>query len=188
MTEANTDNQIDQVEKAFKPMTMTVEAGGKEYVIKPLVTRQIFLVLRNVEPIIDGLMQLVGTVSPQAVGSPLGGSADEADQPVNTLADDNRAMDDVRAYVKLIAEHGERIIELVAVALDIKISTAGNFQADETYNIVKAVIAVNKDFFMQRLAPIIGIGTSQPERNALANAVNQAISRKDGDGETHYNN
>lgn len=58
--------------------------------------------------------------------------------------------------VELIAEHGDEIIKAVAIATDINVADIQTAAADEFIELATVVFEVNADFFVRRLAPIVG--------------------------------
>lgn len=61
--------------------------------------------------------------------------------------------------VGLIAEHGERLIDAVAIATGKPFEWVAEGEADEFAQLVKAVIEVNADFFAKKVVPQLeGIG------------------------------
>lgn len=183
MTDA-TQQHAEAVE-AFAPETRQIAAGGKSYEVKRLETRQIWPTLRAGLPIIEGLATLVGTA-----GSPLGGDATRPGQSPDAKQGGALASfvgPEVARFLEIMAEHGERITEIIAIALDEKISTVGHFEPQETYLALKAIIEVNRDFFTTRVAPLLGLNQGEPGRSALAEAV-QKVMQTPGGGETPSSN
>lgn len=190
------DQQNAEAVEALAPLTRTITGAGKQYEVKRLETRQIWPTLRAGLPIIEGLVGLVGpaTASP-AADSPLGSSPQGGQPPVSsTTATDDQASNltklvgpEVTGFLQMMAEHGEKITEIVAIGLDEKVSTVGRFEPHETYFALKALIEVNRDFFTQRVAPLLGLAPGQPVAGALAGAVGQAL-RTIGDGPTPSSN
>ncbi len=185
------DNQKQNAEAAaaLAPETRPVTAGGKSYQAKRLETRQVWPILRAGLPIIGGLVALVGSpASSPAADSPLGSSSRRGGQSSDAPKAD--ALEqllgaEVAGFLKIMAEHGERITEIVAVGFDVNVSTVGKWEPQETYLALKALIEVNRDFFTNRVAPLLGLQPGQPIPNALAGAVGQALkSATIGAGET----
>ena len=190
MSKKSSTNESQNAEavEALAPETRRVEAGGKVYEVKRLETRQIWPTLRAGLPIIEGLVALTGSpASSPAADSPLGSSSRSAGQPPDApqgaLA--NLLGPEIAHFLQLMAEHGERITEIVAIGLDETIATVGRFEPQETYLALKALIEVNRDFFTSRVAPMLGLEPGQPLQSVLAGAVGQALrSATTGDGET----
>lgn len=173
---STTTPQHAEAVEALAPETRRITAGGKPYEVRRLETRQVWPVLRAGLPIIEGLVALVPASSPGA-GSPLGGAArtDQALDATKPQTLDSLLGPEVAAFIRLMAEHGERITEIVAVALDEKISTVGRFEPQDTYLALRAIIEVNRDFFQTRVAPLLGLDPSSPGMAALAGAVTEAV-------------
>lgn len=186
MSEPSTQNA--EAVEALAPETRQITAGGKAYEVRRLETRQIWPILRCGLPIIEGLTALVGKASSPAADSPLGSSSQPGgqspDAKPSALASFLGA--EIATFLQVMAEHGERITEVVAIALDEKVSTIGKWEPQETYLALKAIIEVNRDFFTHRVAPLLGLQPGGLERNALADAVQQATRAlgNSGAGET----
>lgn len=187
---SDTTKQNAEAVEALAPETRQVTAGGKNYTVRRLETRQVWPTLRAGLPIIEGLVALIGpTASSPAAGSPLGSSSRSAGQPPDAKpsALANLVGAEVASFLEIMAEHGERITEIVAIGLDEKVSTVGKFEPQETYLVLKALIEVNRDFFSHRVAPLLGLQAGQPVRSALAGAVGEAV-RTIGAGPTPSSN
>lgn len=192
MSKKPSSNQSQNAEAvdALAPETRQVEAGGKVYEVKRLETRQVWPTLRAGLPIIEGLVALTGSpASSPAADSPLGSSSRPAGQPPDAKPSALQSFlgAEIAAFLEIMAEHGERITEIVAIGLDVPVSTVGKFEPQETYLVLKALIEVNRDFFTSRVAPLLGLQAGQPVQNALAGAVGQAV-RSIGAGQTPSSN
>lgn len=174
----STQQNAEAVE-ALAPQTQQITAGGKTYEVKRLETRQVWPTLRAGLPIIEGLVALVGSpASSPAADSPLGSSSQRAGQPPDVSKPSALASlvgPEVAQFLEIMAEHGERITEIVAIGLDEKVATVGKFEPQETYLALKALIEVNRDFFTHRVAPLLGLSPGQPVSGALAGAVGEAM-------------
>jgi hypothetical protein len=187
--QSNSKQNAEAVE-ALAPETRQVEAGGKVYEIRRLETRQVWPTLRAGLPILEGLVALTGSPasspaadSPPGQQQPAGGQPPEASNLAKLLGPE------IASFLELMAQHGERITEIVAIGLDEKVSTVGKFEPQETYLVLKALIEVNRDFFSHRVAPLLGLKAGQPIQSALAGAVGQALrSATTGDGATPSSN
>ena len=62
---------------------------------------------------------------------------------------------DGQQLLDILAEHGEELVNLLAVASGIPVGKIGAAGPDEFVELAAAVIKVNTDFFTQRLAPAI---------------------------------
>lgn len=58
-------------------------------------------------------------------------------------------------WLALVAEHGEALIEAASVATGIGRDDLGRLDPDEFIEIAAAILAVNMDFFVRRLAPAV---------------------------------
>lgn len=68
--------------------------------------------------------------------------------------------------MQLVADHGEALIEAVAVATGKPADWVGQGEADEFAHLVKAVLEVNADFFAKKVAPLL----NPPEAPAALSA------------------
>lgn len=176
MTDSTKQNA--EAVEALAPETRQITAGGKSYEVKRLETRQVWPTLRAGLPIIEGLVALVGSpASSPAADSPLGSSSQRAGQPPDATPSALAKLvgPEVASFLEIMAEHGERITEIVAIGLDEKVGTVGKFEPQETYLALKALIEVNRDFFTNRVAPLLGLQAGQPVSGALAGAVGEAM-------------
>ena len=191
-SKSTAQQQNEEAVAVLAPESRTVEAGGKKYEAKRLETRQVWPTLRAGLPIFGALVALVGPLgSSPAADSPLGSSSQpDGPRPDSLTVPDPLAQmlgNEVAFLLKTFAEHGERITEILAIGYDVPVSTVGRWEPQEAYLAMKALIAVNRDFFTTRVAPLLGLKEGQPVANALAGAVGQAIkgmTPDSGDGAT----
>lgn len=176
--------QAAEAAEAMAPTTREVTAGGKKYTVKRLVTRQIWPILKIGLPIIEGLVALAGPAvpSPATAGPPLADSGGDKAQPLGAL--DQLIGRELAAFMRLMANEGERITELVAIALDETTRKVGDFEPQETFLMAKAIVEVNRDFFTHRVAPLLGLDLGAiTEAGALGGALGSAF-QKLGAGQT----
>ena len=81
-------------------------------------------------------------------------------------------------WLALLAEHGDAVIEAVAIAARRPRDWVMNLDLDEAVRLAEAVFAVNADFFIQRLLPSvtqaaarIGQTLESPTRGAMPSNV-----------------
>ena len=153
-----TDPSTAEAITALAPLTRPITAGGKEYTAKPLETRQIFPILRSILPIIDGLAAMVPKDSSVAGGPTLGAgpgaTAQAADVSLPGLT--NVLGSDFTSAIRTMAAHGERIVEMVACALDLKVSEVGKWPPLDTFTAARRIVEVNTDFFTREVLPLLG--------------------------------
>lgn len=77
----------------------------------------------------------------------------------------------------LVAEHGDRLIQAVAVAIREPADWVSNLDPVEFLTLAGAVIEVNTDFFVQRLAPMLGAVTQRLARVAATTGAGPTPSR-----------
>lgn len=179
-----TDPSTAEAITALAPLTRKVTAGGKEYTVVPLETRQLFPILRSILPIIDGLAALIPKDSSVAGEPTLGAGPGTKPQAAGELSGLKSLLgSELVIGIRTMAEHGERINEMIACAMDQKVSTVGQWKPQETFAALRAVLEVNRDFFMQEVLPLLGI--SGWEQSDVVVAVKEAWkSAKLGVGET----
>jgi hypothetical protein len=105
---------------------------GETLKVTPLTVGQIPAFLRTIRPALGSLAGLAS--SPGQAGE---GAGIEVD------------------LVALIADHGEALIEALAVATGKPVDWLGKGMADELAVLIKAVVEVNADFFAKRVAPLL---------------------------------
>ena len=174
----NANEQNAEAVAAFAPETRSFTGAGKEYTVRRLETRQIWPILRCGLPILEGLAGLVGKASSPAETSQ--GSSASASQPPVTPPSSTPNLDallgsELGLFTRIMAEHGERVTDIIACALDEKHSQVGRFEPQEMWLACKAIVEVNRDFFTRRVAPMLGLEPGGLTRSALAGAVSQAL-------------
>lgn len=141
------NDTIGEAVAAFAPQTREVTLAGKTYQVTALEVERIWPILRHGMPIIESLAALTkqdatpagsvaGTVGGQALDQLLGG--------------------DIAAFLRIMAEHGDAVMEITAIALNGKRDEIGKAMPDEAYAAVRAIVEVNRDFFTTRLLPLLG--------------------------------
>lgn len=171
--------------------TREITGNGKKYLVRRLVTRQIWPILRAGLPIIEGLVGLVGPLPPAAEpGPPLAAvsaaSGPAAGQPSDVPAKPLDALlgGQIASFLRLMAEHGDRITEVVAIALDETTRKVGEFEPQEIYLALQAIIRTNTDFFTDRVAPLLGLDPSLVSALAAQDGAVGSALRTLGAGET----
>ena len=142
---------VEVMDPISRELNVTVDGQPRKYKVVPMETRQIWPVLRLGLPFIGGLNSLFGNAKASA-GSPLGGTPGVV-QVTDPLA--QVIGDDFAGMLRILAENGEAINEMVAIALDEKLAVVGKFQPHDAINAIKAIYTVNKDFFRIHVAPML---------------------------------
>ena len=119
----------------LEPTTRTVTFGGQPRVVHPLRVGQIPSFARAIKPIFAAL---AGSLKPAPLGQEDAGGG-EFDISLEQLFD-------------LIAEHGENLIEIVAIATKIDKATVEDADTGDFVSLLRAVLEVNADFFGQAVA------------------------------------
>ncbi|NLA67369.1 MAG: hypothetical protein GX856_03825 [Gammaproteobacteria bacterium] len=115
--------------EAIAPSTREVEYAGERLVVQPLTVGQIPAVVRNARPVINSVLAL------------------EASD------DDEGALVDLA--LDLIERHGEGIFEAAALLSGSSVDVIQRGAPDELVRLGRAIYEVNRDFFAQRLAPML---------------------------------
>lgn len=109
------------------PAGETVAFQGDRVEVRPLTIGQLPRFVRTARPVIDTVLKL-------------GEGAEES--LVETVVD-------------LLASDGEALYEAVAVATGLPAERVAEAQLDEFLTLAQAVVRVNRDFFVRRLAPLL---------------------------------
>lgn len=117
------------------PAGTPVEFGGKTIMVKPLKVGQLPAFARAIKP-------LTGTLEAMATGA---------------------AVLNVGAFVGLVDEHSEALVQAVSIATGIPVDQINEATLDQLLVLIVGVVKVNADFFKGRLTP------------AILAAVNQAL-------------
>lgn len=112
---------------AIEPAPTGVVFRGKTVEIMPLTVRQLPAFARAIKPI-------SATIEGFATG---------------------RADLDLGALIGLVAEHGDKVVEAVAIATGVTTEELESSTADQLIELAVAAIKVNADFFKGRLTPAI---------------------------------
>ena len=128
--------------EVLAPASVQVTVRGELLDIQPLTVGHLPALVRLARPVIDALMALdADTLDALA--------AADASQ---VLAGDNDAL---AMLMGLVGDHGEALIEATAWCIDRKPEWVRRADLVDFITLVQAVIGVNRDFFTQRLAPLL---------------------------------
>lgn len=193
----NNQNQeaMEHLAPSTKPLAITINGNTVHYTVKPLQTRQIWPILRLGIPLLGSLGGILGMapapraevlegmlgVTPAPAGSPLVGKPGPAQAPAII---EQIVGPEISSLVMALAEHGEKITEILAIALDEKLTTVSSFMPQDTFLALRAVYEVNKDFFQTHMAPQLGLNVTAMEESAMAQAIRSHLHGTPGDGET----
>lgn len=119
---------LDVLEPASRP----VSYRGEQLDVGPLTIGAIPKIVRAARPVIDGVLALEAMPG-DATGDAIAG-----------------------LLMQLVEEHGERVYEVVALAVDRPIDWIAKGQLEEFLDLGIAVYEVNRDFFVRRLVPLLG--------------------------------
>lgn len=78
-------------------------------------------------------------------------------------------------WIYLFSEHGERLIEAIGIAVGRPAAWVAALEGDEAIRLAAAVLEVNADFFIRRMAPAM-VGLAQALERALPAAAGPAPS------------
>lgn len=127
----------------LEPTGSSVTYLGEALTIRPLAVGCVPRLVRTCRPVIDTVMAL------DAI-------PDENDPAI------------VNLMLDLIEKHGERVFEAAAICIDKPADWVARGGIDEFVVLARKVIEVNRDFFVQKLAPLLG-GRAAAVAKALSN-------------------
>lgn len=114
------------------PASTSVSFGGTEVQVLPVCAGNIPGLIRSARPVLQALL----------AGNVLTGEGDELDINLLQLAD-------------LLGDHGDAVFDALAIASGIDAKSLRGAQLDEVLRVAKVCIQVNRDFFSQRVAPLL---------------------------------
>jgi hypothetical protein len=117
--------------EVLEPSGSSVQYNGEQLEIRPLAIGAIPKLLRAARPVIDAVLLL------------------------EHLPDEN-SDEMVTLVLDLIEKHDDKVFEAAAVCTGKQAAWLQEGQIDEFHVLVKTVVEVNRDFFVQRLAPLLG--------------------------------
>lgn len=123
---ANTDNM-----EALEPSGSGATYRGEDFDIKPIPVGKVPALVRTARPVIDSILSL--DKLPE----------DDTGELVTLLLD-------------LIEKHGEAVFAAAAICTGKKQDWLEGGDIDEFIVLAKKIVEVNRDFFVQRLAPRLG--------------------------------
>jgi len=126
----------DQLE-VLEPSGSSVMYGGERIEVLPLTIGQLPKIVRLARPVIDSLMAMDE-------------SAGEAEM--------------VAMLMDMLDKHGEAMFGAVALAVDKPEEFIAKGKLDEFVDLAKAVYEVNRDFFAQKLAPLLAGRVASPAK------------------------
>lgn len=178
----NNQNQeaTEHLAPSTKPLAITINGNTVHYTVRPLQTRQIWPILRLGLPLIGSLGGILG-VAPAPAESPLVGKPGLAQAPAII---EQVVGPEISGLLMAMAEHGEKITEILAIALDEKLTIVSSFMPHDTFLALRAVYEVNRDFFQTHMAPQLGLNLGAMEESALGQAIKSHLHGTPGDGET----
>jgi hypothetical protein len=154
-----TDRAHSDDSAVLDPPAVEVRFLGEQVTVRPLQIRQIPPFTRLVRMAAPALMRLY------AARGAKDGSYESA-------------------FLDLIADHGETIIAVCAVAVDRDAAWVDTGNVDELLALVIAIVEVNQDFFAKRVAPMLSKLQASPAAQAMAEVVEAAHPSQSGDGPT----
>lgn len=113
------------------PSGASVTYRGEDIAVSPIKIGAIPAIVRSARPVIDALFDNGGV--------PASGSTDE-----------------LSLLLTLIGDHGDGVFAAVALCIDRDEAWVRKGDAAEFYELAKTILQVNRDFFIRRLAPLLG--------------------------------
>ena len=114
------------------PASTSVSFGGADVQVLPVCAGNIPALIRSARPVLQTLL----------AGNVLTGEGDEFDINLLQLAD-------------LLGDHGDAVFDALAIASGIDAKALRSAQLDEVLRVAQVCIRVNRDFFTQRVAPLL---------------------------------
>lgn len=115
----------------LEPAGSSVGYNGKRLDLKPVKVGQVPALVRTARPVIDAVLSL------------------------ESLPDDGANGDMVTLVMDLIAEHGDAVFEAASLMSGLPVDELRDGDIDEFIQLAQALFEVNRDFFAQRLAPLL---------------------------------
>jgi hypothetical protein len=116
----------------LEPSGSSVTYRGELIDVKPLTIGQLPKLVRTARPVINAVLAL------------------------QTLPDDADGDGFVDLLVGLVADHGEAIYQAAAICIGKTPEWVAGGDLDEFVVLAKALVEVNRDFFVQKLGPLLG--------------------------------
>lgn len=145
----------------LEKVTETVDFRGQSLTVSPLKVGQIPAFTRAIRPVFAALAGLVASI-------PLSAPNGEGGEPT-VPADFELPLEEIAG---LVAEHGEKLIEAVSIALRIKKEAVEDAEIDEFIGMVRAIVKVNADFFARAMRKTM----SEPVKNLPPLGAGQTLS------------
>jgi hypothetical protein len=105
---------------------------GERIEVKPLTIGQLPKLVRTARPVVNAVLAL------------------------QSLPEDSDGDGFVDLLVGLVADHGEAIYQAAAICIGKTPEWVAGGDLDEFVVLAKALVEVNRDFFVQRLGPLLG--------------------------------
>jgi hypothetical protein len=134
--------------ETLAPTTREVVVGERTITIRPVTLGKLPKLLATVEPIIGALVGSTSASSPQA-----GQGAGDPDYLDVNLGE----LDLLRLYIA----HGQRINDALPIVTDLTPAEVDKLELDKALELFKAMFEVNRDFFTQRVLPLLGLSSQQ---------------------------
>lgn len=123
---------------ALEPSGSSIKYRGEVLSIRPLTVGQLPRLVRTARPAINAVLAL------------------------QDLPDDPAVDGFVDLLVSLVADHGESVYQAVAICIDRPVEWVAGGELDEFVALSKLLVEVNRDFFVQRLGPLLGRRADTP--------------------------
>ena len=132
--------------EVLEPAGSSVTYRGERIEVKPLTIGQLPKLVRTARPVVNAVLAL------------------------QSLPEDSEGDDFIDLLLTLIGDHGEAVYAAAALCISRPTAWVEEGALDEFVVLAKALVEVNRDFFVQRLAPLLasqggsllnGIGLTQ---------------------------
>lgn len=135
--------------QVIEPTTQDVVVGNRTVTVRPLTLGKLPRFLRAVAPIVAALVGNTSASSPRDGGQ---GSGELMAGPESPAIEFNLSeLELLNVYMA----NGEAINLALTIATDVTAAEIEAMELDVAVRLIKALIEVNKDFFSQRLLPLL---------------------------------
>lgn len=118
--------------EVLEPAGSSVTYRGERIEVRPLTIGQLPKLVRTARPVVNAVLAL------------------------QSLPEDSDSDGFIDLLLNLIGDHGEAVYAAAAHCIDRPVDWVSKGALDEFVVLAKALVEVNRDFFVQKLAPLLG--------------------------------
>lgn len=132
-------------------------SGGRVVTVSPITLGQVPKFVKAIRPAFGALMALLPAEAGDSKGpgpaAATAGAGDGKDAaPAAADAGDSIGID---AFLDLVENHGPSLSSAIAICTPLKPAEVDALDLGEAFEVVKAVVEVNRDFFVHRVLPML---------------------------------